>query len=187
MAEVAKRPARYEDLLALPEHVVGEIVDGELFASPRPSPRHANASTGISVDVGGPFHRGRGGPGGWWILVEPEIHLGSDVLVPDLAGWKRERMPVLPETAWFELTPDWVCEVISPSTGRLDRVRKLPIYARESVPFAWLVDPISRTLEVFKLEGDRWLLLATQGGDDVVRVEPFDAIEIRLEGWWSPG
>src|SRR3954468_4688276 len=138
MAIPARRPATYEDLCALPDHVIGELIAGELIASPRPSIPHSRASSVLSDDLGGPFDRGRGGPGGWWILFEPELHLGADVLVPDLAGWRRERMPVLRNVAYFELAPDWVCEVVSPSTARVDRVRKVPIYAREGVSHLWL-------------------------------------------------
>jgi Uma2 family endonuclease len=123
-----KRPATYADLLALPENVVGEIVDGELIVSPRPAPAHAIATSSLGGEIMRPFGRGRGGPGGWLIVDEPELHLGEQVLVPDLAGWLRERMPRLPETAWFELRPDWVCEVLSPSTAILDRTRKQEIY-----------------------------------------------------------
>jgi hypothetical protein len=130
MASIAKRRATYDDLLQVPAHRVGEIVDGDLHVSPRPASRHALASSGLGSALGPPFHNGRGGPGGWWILDEPELHLGPDVLVPDLAGWRRERMPEFPDTAAFTLAPDWVCEVVSPSTEGLDRARKMPAYAR---------------------------------------------------------
>src|SRR5512142_1994617 len=122
------RPACYEDILRLPSHVVGEIVDGELVVSPRPGPRHALAASSLGIEIGGPFGRGRGGPGGWIILDEPELHLGQQVLVPDLAAWRRERMPSLPDTAWFTLAPDWVCEVLSPSTAIVDRTGKQEAY-----------------------------------------------------------
>ncbi len=185
MSVPARRHATYEDLLAVPEHLVAEIVDGELVTSPRPAPRHANAASVLTIGIGGPFHLGSGGgPGGWWIIVEPELHMGPDVLVPDLAGWRRERMPVFPDAAFFDLAPDWVCEVLSPVTGRLDRVRKLPIYAREQVRHAWLVDPILRTLEVLRREGAQWVLVATHGGDDKVRAEPFEAVELPLSVLW---
>ena len=180
-----RRPATYDDLLAVPDHQVGEILAGDLHVSPRPAPRHARASSGLGAAVFGPFDAGRGGPGGWWILDEPELHLGSDVLVPDLAGWKRERMPRLPDEAFFSLAPDWVCEVLSPSTDRIDRVKKRPIYAREGVSHLWLVIPASRTLEVSRLEGGRWVLLATYAEDEVVRAEPFEAIELELALLWA--
>src|SRR5947208_11163960 len=147
------RPATYQDLLALPEHVVGEIIGGELIVSPRPGPRHAVAASVLGGELVPPYHSGRGGPGGWWILFEPELHLGDDVLVPDLAGWRRERMPALPDVVGFELAPDWVCEVISPTTARIDRGRKLRVYAREQGAHLWFVDPLARPIEVYRLEG----------------------------------
>jgi Uma2 family endonuclease len=186
MALPAKRKANYDDLLTVPAHKVAEIVAGDLVVSPRPSIPHANASSALGAVVGGPFGFGTGGPGGWVILFEPELHFGDDVLVPDLAGWRRERMPVAPQTAYISLAPDWICEVVSPSTEKLDRADKLPIYARERVAYAWLVNPLSRTLEVFALEGPRWALLGTFAGDRRVRAVPFDAVEIDLKILW-PG
>jgi Uma2 family endonuclease len=179
-----ERPATYEDLIALPANLVAEIVDGELHASPRPAPRHAVAYARTTGLLGSAFDSGRGGPGGWWILAEPELHLGPDVLVPDVSGWRRTRMPHMPETAYFPLAPDWVCEILSPSTASLDRAKKLAIYAREGVGLAWLMDPIAKTLEVLRLEGGRWTILATHAGDATVRVEPFEAIEFGLGEFW---
>ncbi len=179
------RPASYEDLLAVPDHLVAEIVDGDLYATPRPAPRHAAAASGLGGALHGPFDRGRGGPGGWWILDEPELHLGPDVLVPDLAGWRRERMPRLPEEAFFSVVPDWVCEVVSPSTAALDRVKKLGVYARESVAYAWLIDPIARTLEVLRLESNRWAIVLSATGQDTVRAAPFDALDLDLVTLWG--
>ena len=179
------RPATYDDLVRLPDNLVAEIVDGELHASPRPAPAHTVAGSILGGWLVPPFHRGRGGPGGWWILDEPELHLGPDVLVPDLAGWKRERMPRRPDSAYFPLAPDWVCEVLSPSTAQIDRVRKLTIYARERVTHAWLVDPLAQTLEVLRLEGEHWLLLSTHAGSEIVRAEPFGELELELASLWS--
>ena len=178
------RPATYEDLAALPDIVVAEILDGELYSSPRPAPRHAVAGSRIGPALVGPFDRGVGGPGGWWILLEPELHLGRDVVVPDWAGWRRTRMARIPETAYFPLAPDWVCEILSPSTATIDRAKKLRIYAREQVAHAWLVDPIARTLEVLRLENGRWTLLATHVGAEVVRAEPFTEIDFELASLW---
>jgi len=178
-------PATYDDLVKLPDHVVAEIVDGELHASPRPAPVHAIAGSSLGAVIGNPYSLGRGGPGGWWILDEPELHLGPDVLVPDLAGWRRTRMPHPPDTAYFPLAPDWICEVLSPSTAVLDRARKLGIYAREGVAHAWLVDPLARMLEVLRLEGGRWTLLATHAGNAVERVEPFVEIDLELRLLWD--
>ncbi|MBI3048295.1 MAG: Uma2 family endonuclease [Acidobacteria bacterium] len=183
--ERPRRPATYEDLLKVPDHLVAEILDGELYVSPRPAPRHADASSGLGGALRGPFDRGRGGPGGWRILDEPELHLGPDVLVPDIAGWRRERLPTLPEEAYFSLAPDWICEVVSPSTAAMDRVKKLSIYARERVSHAWLVDPIARTLEVLRLEGSRWTIVATWSGIVTVQAEPFDAIDLDLSLLWE--
>jgi len=179
------RPATYEDLAALPDIVVAEILDGELYSSPRPAPRHTVAGSRIGSELVGPFDRGVGGPGGWWILLEPELHLGRDVVVPDWAGWRRSRMPRVPETAHFPLAPDWVCEILSPSTAMIDRTKKLRIYAREQVTHAWLIDPIARTLEVLRLENGRWTLLATHVGAEVVRAEPFTEIELELASLWA--
>ena len=185
MAE-SKHRATYEDLLKLPDHVVGELIDGELIVSPRPALAYANTASTLGGDLSGPFHKGRGGPGGWWILDEPEIHLHPEVLVPDLAGWRRERLPTLPKTAAMELAPDWVCEVVSPSTAQVDRRRKMAIYARVQVPHVWLVDPLAKTLEVYRLEAEGWKLAATHTADERVHVEPFSAIELELGTWWLP-
>lgn len=182
----ARRRATYEDLLKVPDLLIAEIIDGELITSPRPASPHARATSVIRGELD-PFDRrlgGPGGPGGWWILFEPELHVGADILVPDLAGWRRERMPVLANVPYFELAPDWVCEVVSPATGRNDRVRKMPIYAREHVGHVWLVDPLVRTLEVYRLEGQRWVVVSTHGGEESVRAEPFEAIELDLSRWW---
>jgi hypothetical protein len=179
------RPATYEDLMKVPDIMVAEIVDGELHASPRPAPRHAVAAAVVGGTLLPPFHQGRGGPGGWWILGEPELHFSRDVLVPDLAGWRRIRMPQVPETAYFSLAPDWICEVLAPSTASLDRVKKLKIYAREQVAHAWLVDPLARTLEVLRLDGGRWTILGTSADQDVVRVEPFAEIDLELGALWA--
>lgn len=186
MALPVRKPATYEDLLAVPSHLVAEIIDDELYTSPRPASLHAVAATSLSVEIGGPFGRGKGGgPGGWVILYEPELHLHAQVMVPDLAGWRRERMPVIPDAPAFELAPDWVCEVVSPSTGGLDRAKKMPLYARFGVAHAWLVDPLARTLEVLRLDGAGWRVAATFEGDAIVRAEPFDAIELELGALWA--
>ncbi len=179
-----RRQATYQDLLQVPDTLVAEIVDGELFASPRPAPRHAWVTTALLGDLEAPFNRGRGGPGGWTILIEPELHLGADILVPDLAGWRLERQPHLPDEAYFSLPPDWLCEVLSLSTGRLDRLKKLPVYAREGVSSVWLVDPLQQTLEVLQLECGHWVVAGTHGGQHSARIPPFDAIAIELRWLW---
>ncbi|RYZ37303.1 MAG: Uma2 family endonuclease [Myxococcaceae bacterium] len=183
---MAKKPATYADLEALPEHVVGEIIAGELYASPRPSALHVTAESYLQILLGRAFGlRDGDGPGGWLILMEPELHLGADVLVPDLAGWRRERLPSSPKVAAFTLAPDWVCEVLSPSTRNLDRKVKLPVYAREGVRHVWFVDPVTRTLEVFRLDEGRYTLIATHSGTGSVRAEPFEAVALELAVLWD--
>ena len=185
MSEPALKQATYEDLLQVPEHLVAEILNGELHTQPRPAPKHANASSMLGAKIANPFQLGGGGPGGWWILDEPELHLNDDIMVPDLAGWRREHMPELPETAWFELAPDWVCEILSPSTTKKDRVIKMPKYARYGVAHLWLIDPLEQMLEAYEFKGSQWMLVVTLKDDDMVRVAPFDAIEFSLGDLWG--
>ena len=177
--------ATYDDVLAAPENRVAEILDGELVLSPRPGLAHAETAAALTTDLKGPFDRGRGGPGGWRILAEPELHLGDHVIVPDLAGWRRERLPSLPDRPWLELAPDWVCEVLSPSTERIDRGHKLRIYGEAGVGHAWLVNPIERTLEVLRLREAVWTIVAVLTGDEPVRAEPFDALPLALGDLWA--
>lgn len=179
-----KKDATYEDLRAVPENLVAEILGSELYATPRPSLPHAHAASVLCGELMGPFHHGRNGPGGWLILVEPELHLGSDIVVPDLAGWRRDRLLQLPAAAHIELAPDWACEIVSPSTERLDRAKKLWIYARESVAHAWLVNPTLQTLEVLRLDDKRWTLVETFEGKESVRPEPFAAVPLELGALW---
>ena len=185
MGQPVRRRATYQDVLDAPEHKVAEILDGELFLSPRPAFPHASATTNLSELLGPPFRRGRGGPGGWIILLEPEIHLGDQVVVPDLAGWRRERLPAVENIPYTELPPDWVCETLSRSTERIDRGRKLRIYAAHGVPHAWLVSAERRMLEVLRLEDGRWSNIGIYLDDAKVRAEPFDAIELDLAFLWS--
>ena len=183
-----RRRALYEAYLAVPAHRHAEIVRGTLHVMPRPAPRHANAASVLGVRLGGPFQLGEGGPGGWWILDEPELHLEpEEPIVPDLAGWRVETMPELPETAYFTIVPDWVCEVLSKSTEKLDRDDKLPLYAEHGVAHVWLVDPIAQTLEVYVLGDDRrWREVQHYSGHERVRAAPFAAIELDLNALWSP-
>lgn len=185
VAKAVPKRATYADIEALPPNMVGEIVGGMLYANPRPAARHARAATRLGSELDGPFDRGRGGPGGWINLFEPELHLGDDVLVPDHGGWRREKMPELPDAAFLSLAPDWVCEVLSPSTAALDRAEKVPRYADANVGFVWLVDPLAQTLEVLKLDGATYRLIATYRDDAVVRAEPFDAVAIELAALWQ--
>ena len=186
-ANVALKPSLYQQLLALPENLVGEIIDGQLYTQPRPTGPHAVAESGLNLELGGPFGKGRGGPGGWWILVEPEVHFVRDieVVVPDLAGWRRERMPAIPEGHRFEVVPDWVCEILSSGTAKKDRALKLPRYAHYGVAHVWLVDPVAHTLEAYELRDGTWLLLGTFKDDDPIRVAPFAAITFSLVELWT--
>ena len=170
----------------MPRHLVGEIVFGTLQVSPRLAPRHARASSALGVELGSPFDRGKGGPGGWMIFDEPELHLAEHVLVPDLAGWRRERLPELPkDKAYFDLAPDWVCEVLSPSTAALDRGEKRQIYAQQRVAHVWLIDPDVKTLEVLSLDGSTYRLLDVFSGESMIRAVPFDAVELELGALWA--
>ncbi len=178
------RPATYADLQRLPGNMVGEIVDGALYAAPRPAPPHLFTAGALNDALGPPYRQARGGAGGWWILQEPELHLAQDVLVPDVAAWRRDRMASLPSTAYFGLAPDWACEILSPSTASFDRVTKLRIYAREGVSHVWLVDPLARTLEVLGLENDQWMKLSTHSAGEVIRVAPFADIALDLRRLW---
>ena len=187
------RRATYADLEAVPANKVAELIRGTLYVMPRPAARHARASSALGVELGGPFDRGRGGPGGWWILDEPELHFpdptspgDEDALVPDLAGWRRERLPVLPDVAAFTLAPDWICEVLSKSTEQHDREVKMPVYAREGVRHAWLIDPVAKTLEVYTLSAEGiWGEAVRSSGTDVVRAVPFDAVGLDLSALWT--
>lgn len=185
MASTVRKHAGYDDLQRVPEDRIGEIVEGDLYASPRPAAPHAGCAFVLSTDLGPPFQFGRGGPGGWLFLFEPELHLDADVLVPDLAGWRREHLPRPPDAAAVTVAPDWICEILSPSTERLDRAHKLPAYAGHGVCHAWLVNPAARTLEVLRREDARWVLLGTFADDAVVRVEPFEALELDLWPLWG--
>jgi Uma2 family endonuclease len=179
------RPATYQDILDAPPHMVAEIVHGALHLHPRPHPRHARAVGSLGHEVVGPFDKGRGGPGGWWILIEPELHLGQDVLVPDLAGWRRERLPTLTGDVHIEVPPDWVCEVISSQTRTFDLTEKRDVYAEHGIGHLWLVDPIARTLEVFHLVSGAWTLNAALHDDAEVRLPPFEAVAFALSDLWA--
>lgn len=185
MTDPAKKLATYQDVLDAPPNMVAEVLGGELHLHPRPAKPHAAAATALGEELGPPFKRGRGGPGGWIILFEPELHLGADILVPDLGGWRLERMAeMVDDEPYFTIAPDWVCEVLSPRTAKYDRTDKMNVYAREHVRWAWLVDPLLRTLEALRLHDGKWILLGTWRDDALVRVEPFDAIELELAALW---
>ena len=183
----AYKPRLYDQLQALPEGLTGEILNGQLHTQPRPSGPHARAETELSIDIGGAYGRGRGGPGGWWILIEPEIHFVTDreVAVPDLAGWRKERMPKVPEGHRFEIVPDWVCEILSPTTASKDREIKLPLYGYHGVAYTWLVDPHRHTLEAYGREDGHWRLLAQAADTASIAVPPFDALVLELGNLWD--
>jgi len=186
VSQTAIKLSLYDRLLALPEGLTGEILNGQLHTQPRPSGRHAVIETGLAFDLTGPFGRGREGPGGWWIVVEPEIHFVRDteVCVPDLAGWLRERMPRIPRDHRFEVVPNWVCEILSPSTASKDRQIKLPLYGHYGVGHAWLIDPDVRRLEAYRLDKGEWRKLGQWEGEAEVAVPPFEAVRFRLGDWW---
>ncbi|MGZ3775899.1 MAG: Uma2 family endonuclease [Pseudobdellovibrionaceae bacterium] len=175
----------HEKWLELPDNIVGEIIMGELYVSPRPAPKHSRAASSIGGELFSPFDRGNNGPGGWIILFEPEIHIDSNIFVPNVAGWRRENLVQIPDEAFFSVTPDWTCEVLSPSTAVLDRVKKMPLYAQIGIKHFWLADPVGKTLEVYEKDHGRWVLVRTYANDDKVRAVPFDAIEIDLSILWS--
>lgn len=184
MSKALKKDATYADLCAVPEDYVAEILGGELYATPRPAFRHLQAASALGILLGGPYQFGLGGPGGWVILDEPELHLRKDVVVPDVAGWRGERMTETTDAAYLTVAPDWLCEVLSPSTETIDRGKKLEIYAREKVGHVWLLSPIERTLEVWTLDDQRWRLIGTHAGRERVRAEPFSAVELALDQLW---
>jgi hypothetical protein len=180
-------PRLFEQLRALPDHLVGEILNGRLIVSPRPSSPHAFSISSLGMVLGSLFQHGSGGgPGGWWILFEPELHLGGDVFAPDLAGWRKSRMPVLPDVPALTLAPDWVCEGLSGS-GTFDRDEKLPAYARHGVRHAWLMEPRAHTLEVFRNERGAFRPVAIHKGPVRVKAEPFQAADLDLSLLWLPG
>jgi Uma2 family endonuclease len=190
MGSPAEKPRRatYADYAAVPANRSAVIVNGILHVFPRPAPRHVYASSSLTGKLSDPFNHGKGGPGGWWILDEPELHLvREEPINPDLAGWRIERLPELPEEAHFTLAPDWICEVLSKSTEDVDRHEKMPIYAAHGVAHAWLVDPIGKSVEVYTLgPGGRWGKAVVYRGEALVRVPPFEAIELDLSALWVP-
>ncbi len=180
MADPATRKAIYADIEALPPHVLGEIIYGTLVTHPRPSPRHASAHSSLTVKLGQGYQYGDGGPGGWVFLSEPELHLDGNVVVPDIAGWKRERLTTHPKTNWIETPPDWLCEILSPLTEVYDKNEKRRIYAHAVIPQIWFLDPRSRVLECFTLVANNWLLTNTFADDDIVSAPPFDAANFNV-------
>lgn len=188
MAESARRPATYDDLKRVPDHLLAEILDGELHVSPRPGPRHAAVGSRLGGDLSVAYDRrtgGPAGPGGWRILFEPEVLLGGHVLAPDLAGWRRERLPRLSDEAAITVAPDWACEIYSPRSKRTDRLKKTRIYAELGVPHLWRVDPREFEVEILRLEGHHYLLIEVHAGATTIRAEPFEALALDLARWWD--
>jgi Uma2 family endonuclease len=187
MGGSAKKQASYADVLNAPPNKVAEIIHGELVLSPRPAGPHSVATSALGEELGPPFKRGRGGPGGWILLDEPELHFAHDVLVPDLAGWRRETMPAVANEPYFTIRPDWVCEVLSPSTERYDRAAKVALYAAAGVAHAWLVNPLLQILEVLALSAvtpGQWSALGVHYNDAKVRAKPFEELELDLAILW---
>ena len=184
--KVKEPPVTYADLEALPQNMVGEIIFGALYAHPRPHGRHGVAASRLNITLGGPFDLGAGGPGGWVFATEPELHLGANVLVPDLAGWRTERLPRLPSTPYIKTPPDWVAEILSPSTQGIDRTSKLAAYAQFEIKFAWYIDPKARTLEALVLERGKWTIHATFSDKARVSAPPFEAHTFPLDALWYP-
>lgn len=188
-AEKLKHRATFADYAAVPDEQDATLINGVLHVMPKPAPAHVQVASDLGTELSGPFRRGRGGPGGWRILDEPELHFGpvddEDIVAPDIAGWRIERMPVLPRTAYFTVAPDWVCEVLSPSTEKLDRIDKMLVYAREGVKHVWLVHPLRQTIEAFALTPEKlWLSIGLHAGNVCVRIPPFDAVELDLSLLW---
>ena len=184
MSQTTRRPATYADLEAVPEHLVAEILFGNLVTHPRPHRRHGGAAGALGAISTNAYQFGVGGPGGWIFVDEPELHLGPHVAVPDIAGWRRERMTEPADQAFFEISPDWICEVISPSTEKYDKGDKRRIYATHGVLHLWHLDPRARTLEIFRLQDKDWLLTHTFVDRDDVCAPPFDAITFSLGLLW---
>ncbi|MBI3204987.1 MAG: Uma2 family endonuclease [Myxococcales bacterium] len=181
----ARKAPTLADLDALPPNVKGEIIEGVLYTMTRPRGPHQSTSLVIGADLVGPFQRGRGGPAGWWILPEPGIELPeTPEIAPDLAGWRRERLPALPEDAAITLVPDWVCEILSPSTRRHDLLVKKPYYARVGVAHHWLVDLPARTVTAYRLESGHWVELGVWGDETAARIEPFQEVPLDVASWW---
>ena len=185
----AVKLATYRDLLALPESARAEVLAGALVMSPAPLPRHSHVQRTAGRFLGGPFQddEGAGGPGGWWIFPEVDVALGAhDVVRPDVAGWRKERLPKPGQQRPIEVVPDWVCEILSPSTAARDRVQKRHLYARTGVRYYWLIDPDARVLEALELKDGVWIENGVYDETHTARIVPFDAIELAVTRFFLP-
>ena len=187
MSEPAIKKATYDDLYKIPENMTGEIIAGELIVTPRPSRKHVYTASSLEGNLSRYHFGGGAGPGGWIILVEPEISMGENILVPYLTGWREDRFPESEDHNWISAVPDWICEILSPSTAKTDKTDKMPLYARYGVSHLWLIDPLAKTLDVFRLEAGRWVVLSLFAEADKVRAEPFEEVEIDLNSLWIEG
>ena len=180
MAEPAKRNATFQDIEDVPPNLVGEIIFGSLYTHPRPAPPHVTAGGALQIELGGPFQKGRSGPGGWILVPGPELRLGPHAISPVIVGWRRERLPHLPQTAYYDVVPDWICEILSPSTAANDRGPKRRIYTTYGVRHLWHLDPVAKLLEVFELRQDHWVLFESFQDGDTVKAPPFDAVPFQM-------
>ncbi len=187
MAEPMKRPAGWLDVLAAPEGLKAEVLDGALMMSPRPKPQHGRTQGLLFTHLCEPFDLGVGGPGGWWLVIEPDVLFDPhNIVSPDLCGWRRERMPELPDESPVGLTPDWICEVISPSSSRRDRLAKADLYLRGGVPHYWILDPADRLLEAFAADKGKWLRLGAWSDGDLAAIPPFEAVTLEVGSLFVP-
>lgn len=184
MSAPERKRATYADIEAAPAHLIAEIIDGRLVTHPRPSPRHGGTANALGHELTGPYQKGVNGPGGWVFFVEPEVRFDKDLLVPDIAGWRRERLAGYPEHNWFDVVPDWTCEILSGSTERRDRTVKMRIYGEARIPHLWLIDPRLQILEAFENNGGRWTKIGSWSSDEDVRTAPFDATSFNLADLW---
>lgn len=189
MSNAAPRLATYQDLLALHEDEAGEVVAGQLRTAPSALPKHSRAMRALGGAIGKPFDDddGRGGPGGWWILLEVDVQFTDhDIVRPDLAGWRRERLVAPWDTRPIEVVPDWICEILSPSNAAYDRVTKAKLYAEHGVQHFWLLDPGERILEAFALSAGLWTCIGSYDDSATARVKPFEAIELAVDALFPP-
>lgn len=185
MSDTAHRLATFADMATLEaEGRCIELVGGGIVDKASPSAAHADAQGALAALLRPRFHRQDGDepPGGWWILPEVDIAFGlHDVLRPDVAGWRRARVPVRPSSYPVDVSPDWVCEVLSPSTAHRDLGVKREIYHRHEVAHYWVVDVEKQILLVYRREPAGYTLVLSAGPGERVRAEPFDACSLDMD------